>query len=60
MRVKTHVIPIQKEEIQHFFRRPTNTAQWEKDESCTSKTRQKQANYVEINHFFNGVNLVPT
>ena len=23
MRVKTHVIPIQKEEIQHFFRRPT-------------------------------------
>ena len=51
MRVKTHVIPIQNDEIRHFFRRPTNTAQREKDESCTSKTRQKQASYVEKNHF---------
>ena len=27
------------------------TAQWEKDESCASKWQQKQANYVELNHF---------
>jgi len=26
-----------------------NTAQWKKDESCTSKRWQKQANYFEIN-----------
>ena len=30
MRVKTHVIPIQKEEIRHFFRRPTNIQRSEK------------------------------
>ena len=30
-----------------------NTVQWEKDDSCTSKRLQKQANYFELNSFSN-------
>jgi len=36
-----------------FTARQSNTAQQKKDESCTSKRRQKQANYFEINHITN-------
>ena len=33
-----------------FAVRQNNTAQRTKDESCTSKRQQKQANYFEISH----------
>jgi len=36
-----------------FTARRNNTAPLKKDESCTSKRRQKQANYLEINRISN-------
>ena len=59
LRRKTHLKPIEKDEIENCFfaARRNNTAQWEKDESCTSKKWQKTRQIFWDKSFFNCLNL---